>query len=314
MEKRSSPLRRLAATLVAVALAAGWAASARAQIAYAFASQNISNITFDQAGLPPATGVVTSTAASATQNGSGPTTSDPVNTPQAFIGGAPAAPQNVYTRYADGVGTPTSPTTPQSFSRGDAGLFSSGPPPGTGSTPIAPGTFPTTAANVAESFLNAQSPTGVSTEGATGSYQFGFTFTGTGNALNIRFNFANQLALFASPGASAIASFQLTLNIRSVATGALVFSAIPTAENRTQAVPPPTGALLDTGILTGAETVTVGAGTLLAGAQYIITFAGTETTFTAVPEPGSVTLVAVSGALALGVGAVRRRGLRRAPK
>jgi hypothetical protein len=295
MKQHSRLALRLAAGLVSLALAGGWAANAQAQgIAYAFGQETISGVS-----ITPLTtlvsGVDTSTQASATRTIGPPVGaafSDPLDTPQAYLGGAPASPPNNFTRYAPG-SPPVSPTTPASFTRSDAQIVS-----------LAAAT--NTASTVAESFLNVVGRE-TAQSGVTAAVSL---LVPTSTALTIAYTFANRAAVFVNSGNNATASYQFNITIRDAA-GTVVFNSNTANTNLTLAAPPPVGVLSEI-IRSGTESVVTPV--LTGGATYNFTFSIASQTSVAVPEPDAVTLVAASGALTLAVGAVRRRRLRRATK
>jgi hypothetical protein len=292
MEQRLRLTLRLAAGLVSLALAGGWAANAQAQgIAYAFGQETISGVSITPT-TTLASGVVTNTQDSATVNGAGLAQSAPLDVPQVYLGGAPASPQNNFMRYAPG-SPPVSPTTPASFTRGDAQIVS-----------LAAAT--NTASVVAESFLNA---VGTAT-GSAGVSAAVSLLVPTSTALTIAYTFANRAAVFVTPGNNATADYHFNITIRDAA-GTVVFNSNTANTNLTLAAPPPVGVLSE---VIRSSTESVVTPVLTGGATYNFTFSITSQTAVAVPEPNAVTLVAASGALTLAVGAVRRRRLRRATK
>ena len=143
MKKQLGARRAFACGLAAaVMLLGGWTSSTKADYAYGFSEQTISNLTITPT-ISPLSGVTTSTTSSATLNGSGPANSNALDTPQAYIGGSPAAPQNDFLRYAPGNPVPVSPVG--NFTRGDAVIGSLTPP--------------SSASVVSESFLNTTTAT-----------------------------------------------------------------------------------------------------------------------------------------------------------
>jgi hypothetical protein len=278
---------RIFAALAASALVTGLAGSARADIAYGYAEQTISNVM-----LLPAAGTLggvtinnTSTTDGATTDGSGISRSDPIDAPQTYFGPS-APPENTFVRTATGV-NPGGP----SFTRGDvqiAGL-------GTGS-PV--GNV------VSESMLNGTGPhseTGQSTLTAT------VTFTPSANgALTIKYNFANDLYVVATGAGTATASYNFDFTIKDSA-GNIVFryGSTPQSANTNLTLSSPPGGPEVFG--NGMDTVTTG--TLQAGQAYTLAFSektATSVTLAAVPEPGPIALAAVAGGLMLATGAVRR--------
>jgi len=287
MLNRRRHLLRLAAGLAWLAIAGGWAATARADIAYAFAEQTISGLSITPT-VTATSPVSTFTQDSSTLNGSGLSNSNPTDALQAYQGGLPAAPQNFFLRYAPG-SPPVSPVG--NFTRGDVAI------------PVLSG--PTNSSSVvAESYLNGagpQSETGSAGLGAS----FSFTPSATG-ALTISYNFSNDLFVFTTGLGSAAGNYHFDITIKDAA-GAVVFNA-NTANTNLSLTAPPNGAEV---IRSGAEAVVTPV--LTAGTGYTLIFSSTaqsSVTIAAVPEPGAATLVAASGALALVVGAVRRRSLR----
>jgi len=291
--------RRLATTLVFLALAGGWAANARADIAYGFASQTISAIT-----ITPTLGALSSpdvfTQAGATTNGSGPQNSSQTGSvTQAYQGGAPPSPEDNFARYAPGVPVPVSPTNPQDFTRGDARIVN----------------FPTLATTtlsvVAESFIN-----NVVSKSETGSGGLGASFTfvqPTTGALTIGYTFASEAYAWTSPGSllgtNSSANYQFNFTIRDAA-GVVVFNsatANPNSLTNLSLVSPPNGPPVVRG---GVEAVVTGA---LNPGTYSLNFSLTAQSAArtaAVPEPNVVLLVGASGALTFAVGAIRRRTRR----
>src|SRR5262249_9771711 len=151
------------------------AKSARADIAYGYAEQTISNVM-----LTPASGTLggvtitnTSTQDAATLDGSGPSKSNPLDAEQAYL--EPSAPaENTFVRTAAG-----NPPSAASFTRGDVQIAD-----------IATGPVSNV---VSESMLNQNgigphSETGSSTLTATVS----FTPSAT-SALTIKYSYANDL-------------------------------------------------------------------------------------------------------------------------
>jgi hypothetical protein len=291
MKQRRRPPLLLAAGLVSLALAGGWAASARADVAYGFAEQTITNLTIAPA-ITATTTVATTTSASTTVNGSGVSNSNPLDTPEAYQGGSPPAPQNDYTRYAPGA-TPVSPVG--NFTRGDAVISSLAPTANSSSV-------------VAESYLNG---VGQQNETGHGALAASLSFTiPTTSALTISYGYANDLYVFTTGLGNATANYHFNISIKD-SMGNVVFSSSTPATNLSLTAPPPGGEV----IRTGTESVTTPS--LTAGTLYSITFsstADTSVTIAAVPELDAMTMVGASGALALVVGKVRRRALRKAAK
>jgi len=289
----------MAAGLMGLALAASWAADARADIAYGFATQTISGLTITPTITPGAGGVVTSTQNNTTLNGAGSSTSNPLDAPQVFQGGGPPAPENFFARYAPG-NPPVSPTG--NFTRADSAI------------PVLSGPGNTSSV-VSESYLNSASapPATTETGGAQLTASLTFTVPNT-TALTINYNYSNQLFGFVSGAATASANFKFNITIKDATTGAIVFSSSPTPNNTSIAVPPPGNEIVTaTGPAPAIITPVLNAGT-----QYSLVFSSSASTSVAltpaVPEPGSMSLVAMGGVLTLGVGMLRRRKARNATK
>ena len=280
MNTRLAPVRRLAVGLAALTLFAGWGGAARADYAYGFATQTISNLTITP-GITPNGAVTTSTSDGATLNGSGIANSNALNAAQAYIGGAPPAPGDFYFRYAPGA-TPVSPAG--NFTRGDAVIASLVPP--------------NSSSVVAESFLNTTTPTTeTGNSGLTASLLFTPTVTG---ALAINYNFANDAYVFFTGGGNASASYNFNITIKDLA-GAILFSSSTASTNLSLAAPPNGGEI----IRTGNETVTTGS--LTAGTSYSLIFSSTaQSSATVVPEPASMALLGVGGLVTLAVFRTRR--------
>jgi len=298
MEERPRRLtRRLATALVVLALAGGWAANARADVAYAFASQTISNITISPALTALTSNLNTNTQDGASVNGSGPSNSNPLNAPQAYLGGNPQAPQDFYGRYAPG-NPPVSPTVPQDFTRGDAQIQF------TATTNLS--------SSVAESYINGNGP---KTETGSGGLSASFTFTAPATALTFNYNVFNDIFVFTTGSGSATASYKFSITVKDAAGNVVTTTTntAPASANVSLTAPPQGAEIIRNGV---AEVSTVSG--LTTGAQYSLIFSGTTETSVsvnaAVPEPNVVMLVGASGAVTLAVGAFRRRRQRIATK
>jgi len=292
-------LRRLAASVVAVALAAGLSSGARADIVYAFASQTISGLSVSPVGITSSSFTGSATSADAASNGSGVSTNNPTDTLQSYIGAAPPAPQNFFARYSSFVAT--SPPGPQAgdFTRGDALLV----------TPANLFTTGATTSNVAESYISTGG-LGVGLQTATGSWSLGgqFTVPTTTTAVTVNYSFANDILAFATSPVSgmATAAFKATISIKDQHGNEV--DATPSNINTAISSPPNSPEL----ITSGASTAVLSLLGLTLTDTLSITISGTETTSAslAVPEPGPIALGAVAGFGALAVGAVRRRSRR----
>jgi len=278
---------RLLGLLTGFAMMAGLAANARADIAYAYAEQTISNVS-----LTPASGTLTavgslntSTLDGATVNGNGVSKSDPLDALQSYFGPSPP-PENTFTRTATGV-LPAG----ASFTRGDVQIANL--------NTAAVGNV------VSESLLNGVGPaseTGNSALTAT----FTFTPTATGT-LSVGYNYANDIYVVTTGLGAASASYNFDFTIKDAA-GNVVFlygsSPLSANTNLTLSAPPQGGEI----IRSGHDTVTTG--TLNAGTTYTLIFSEKTATSVsipaAVPEPGSMTLAALAGGLMIVTGAFRR--------
>jgi len=290
MKRIQDRLRQLAVIAVVLGLSQAIPRQARADFAYAFAQQTISNLTISP-GVVPA-GTFTSFAQDATTlDGNGASHSDPMDPVQAFQGGLPMAPGNFFGRYAPGV-PPVSPTVPPSFTRSDVLFTSAG---GTNS-----------AATVAESFINV-GPGAPHSETGQASLTASSTFNlATSSALTIAYNFANYLYVSTSgPGTAAKGNFGFSITIHNNATGLDVFKSQTNTTNGNASAPPTT---ITDMLVSGAEAVI--SPLLTAGTSYTITFSvNSSTSVTAVPEPGSLSLglLAIGGLIPIGYRMKRRQ-------
>jgi len=293
--KRNSVLSRArAAAFAAAFLTAFCVAPARADVAYAFASQTISGLSITPATgtFSAATPVVTITSDAATINGSGNSNSDPVDAPQAYLGANPPAPQNDFAQYATFGGVPpqsagTLPSSVGTFSRGDVLVV----PSGVGNL----------GATVAESYLNGG---GSNSDTGASSYTASFSFTPTlTTTLAIVYNYANDIYVATSASGNASATYKFAITIKNAA-GAVVFNSTTDQTNLNLVAPPQGGEIIQV----GSQTVTTSS--LTGGQQYTLIFSGnanTAVSVAAVPEPGPMALAAVGGVVATVIGVVRRR-------
>jgi len=281
MKHHNAP--KLLGLLSAFALMAGLSATARADIAYAYAEQTISNVTLTpSAGTLTAVGSLnTSTLDGATVNGVGVSRSDPLDALQTYFGPTPP-PENTFVRTALGA-LPNGP----SFTRGDVQIANLNTA-GVGNV-------------VSESLLNGTGPaseTGNSALTAT----FTFTPTATGT-LSIGYRYANDIYVATTGLGAATASYNFDFTIKDAA-GNVVFlygsSPLSANTNLTLSAPPQGGEI----IRSGTDTVTTG--TLTGGQTYTLIFSektATSVALAAVPEPGSMTLAAMAGGLMIVTGA-----------
>jgi hypothetical protein len=272
--------------LAASALMAGLAASARADIAYAYAEQTISNVS-----LTPASGTLssvsvqdTSTLDGATVNGNGTSRSDPLDAPQTYFGPSPP-PENTFARTALG-----NPPSGVSFTRGDVQIAN----------------LNTSAVGnaVSESLLNGGGP---ASETGNSALTATVQFTPSANTvLNIGYHYANDLYAVTTGAGVATASYNFDFTIKD-SSGNVVYqygsSPLSTNTNLTGSAPPQSPEI----IRSGSDTVTTP--TLLAGTTYTLVFTdktATSVALAAVPEPGTMTLAAMAGGLMIISGAFRR--------
>jgi len=282
MDNTGRRFGRLLLGLAVLATSATFATHARADYGYGFASQTISGLsviptsgTFT--GVSP---VTSTTTASATLNGSGPATADPLDAPQAYLGGSPAAPENDFARYAPGI-TPISPVG--NFTRGDALIASLIGPTNSASV-------------VAESFIDNGPSIATGASGLTASV----TLTPTVNTtLTIAYHYANDIYVTSAGDGSSTATYKFDVTIKD-ALGNIVFDSSSATTNVSLAAPPPGVEL----IRTGTESFTTG--TLTGGNAYTLIFSSSAlTSARAVPEPGSLALLGMGFAGAYGL--FRRR-------
>jgi len=302
MEERPRRLtRRLATALVVLALAGGWAANARADVAYGFASQTISNFTITGAVNPTSTGTP-STQALTTVNGSGTTNSGGLEVPQNYVGGTPASSDNNFGRYAPGNPPVSLVTNPVSgdFTRSDARL--SATPPAVSTLQV-----------VAESYVNT---TVGKSETAGSSLSAGILFTApsTGGVTISYTVFSDLFTFTQGTSANASANYHFDITVRdplAPSNAAPVFTSNTAITNASLTSPPPSTEVIQNGTASGPITVTG----LTGGTAYVMTLSlSAQSAVTAVPEPNVVMLVGASGGLTLAVGAIRRRTKKRVTK
>ena len=200
---KQKKVSKIFAALAATAILAGLSASVRADIAYGYAEQTISNVS-----LTPSTGsltgitlVNTSTLDGATVNGSGVSKSDAVDAAQTYFGPS-APPENTFTRTATGAvpgGT--------SFTRGDVQITGLGT--GNAATSV-----------VSESLLNGTGPTS-ETANAASTATVTFTPSASGT-LAVKYDYANDLFVVATGSGTATASYNFDFTIKNAA-GLIVF-------------------------------------------------------------------------------------------
>lgn len=278
-------LKRLAPCLACLAMVAGLAASARADIAYGYAEQTISKLSLTPASgtLTFTDGVPTATTASYTLNGSGTSSFDKIDAKQQ--GAGPLPPENTFTRTVTG----SSPSGASNLTRGDV---------------LISGLGTTNAMNlgVSESFLKSS---GSETGNSELTASFAFTPTATG-ALTVGYTYANDIFVATSGSGAATASYNFDFVVKNNATGLVVFDYASTgASGNTNLVlsAPPPGAEI---IRAGTDSITTSS--LDAGTSYSLIFTDktASSATVSVPEPGPMALAGAAGALSFLAGVVRR--------
>jgi hypothetical protein len=281
---------KLLVASAAVIVATGWVGTTKADIAYAYAEQALTGITVTGTGLTNGTMTGTASSASAVINGVGVATNNPTDTPEAYVGAAPPAPQNSYVKYSTQGGGPQA----GDFSRGDSII--------TGSTLFGAGM---NATNVAESVLNTAN-TGLGLATGNGSWSLAGTFRTTGSSVTVGYNWANDiLDAVTGAGASAQSSFKLSITIKDQHGNAV--DASPNELNAALSAPPNSPEI----ITSGSGSAVLSLAGLTAGDVLTISITGTELSSAqlspAIPEPGTFALAGMGGALALAFHAIRRR-------
>jgi len=278
----------------ALALAIGWLGTSKADVAYAYAQQSISGLTVTGTGLSNGTMTGTASSASAVINGVGTATNNPTDTPEAYVGAAPPAPQNSFVKYSTQGGGPQA----GDFSRGDSliggtNLFGAG----------------VSASNVAESILStAGTGTGLAT--GNGSWSVAGTFSSTGSSVTVGYSWANDI-LDAVTGSTATAQSSFKLNITIKDQHGHQVTATPSELNTALSAPPNSPEIITSG--TGSSVLSLAG--LTAGDVFSIAITGTELSSAqlapAVPEPGTFALAGMGGVVALAFRAIRRRRARK---
>jgi len=269
----------------------GWNGVSRADIAYAYAEQTLTAISVTGTGLTNGVTSGTATSASAAINGVGVATNNPTDTLQAYVGAAPPAPQNSYVKY----GTSGGGSQAGDFSRGDAVL--------SGTSLFTTAGMNTS--NVAETQVStAGSGNGLGT--GNGSWSIAGTFNTTGTSVTVGYNWANDIVALVSGGiASAQSSFKVTISIKDQHGHEV--DATPADLNAALSAPPNGPEIITSG--TGSATLSLAG--LTAGDLFGIAISGTELSSgqltASVPEPGSMALAGLGGALVLAFQAYRRR-------
>jgi len=302
MQSQSVRARGLIAATVFLALnglAAGRATAG--VVAYAYAQQMISNVLIRPTSATTFTVVnplTTGTGDAASADGSGVSHNNTTDALQSYEGGPAAPAQNDFGKFATfGAASPfpvdTAPTgltsggTLDSFTRGDV-LIS-----GLGSN--------TAETNgVAESYLNSVSGGNEATGSSSFSASLSFT-TSAATALNLSYDYANDLYIYTEGGGQAQAAYKFNVTIKNEL-GVTVFDAA-TSQTNLSSASPPNGIEI---VRSGTNSFTTA--TLLAGETYTLTFSGSEATFVSavsvVPEPSTI---AGAGVAILAAGLIVRR-------
>jgi hypothetical protein len=292
MKQLAKDAWKLLVASAAVIVATGWLETAKADVAYSYAQQQITGLTVTGTGLSAITQTGTSTNASAVLNGVGTATNDPLDTKQAYQGASPAAQENFFSKYS----TQGGGTQAGDFTRGDALLS-------TGSLFRGPGM---SAQNVAESIVStAGSGPGALATGS-GSWSFAGTFTTSGTSVTVSYNWANDiLDSVLGPGASAQSSFKLDITIKDQHGHSV--DASPSELNTVLSAPPNSPEIMTSG--SGSALLSLAG--LTGGDIFTISISGTELSSSqlapAVPEPGTFVLAGMGGVLALAFHKLRRR-------
>jgi hypothetical protein len=283
---RPRKITKVFAAFAAAAMVAGLATSARADIAYGYAEQTISNVMLlPSVGTLTGVGAInTSTLDGATVNGSGTGTSNPLDALQTYFGPS-APPENTFSRTATGV-LPGGP----SFTRGDVQIAN----------------FPTAPVGnvVSESLANG---TGAFSDTGNAALTASFTFTPSATGtLTIKYTYANDIYVVTTGTGSATASYNFDFNVRDAGGNiAFRYGTNPDSANTnlTLSAPGQGPEIL------GGGTDMVTTGVLNAGQNYTLTFTektATSVALAAIPEPGPIALAAVAGGFAIATGALRR--------
>jgi len=273
---------RLLTGVAGVVLAAVLAGGARADL-YAYAVQQTSGYTFSGATVGTLFPLSSSSGAQVGSPSGSEAHTGGFDTLESYAG--PAAgrpPENTFTPLG---------LVGADYVRGDALVTAAPSPFGTN--------------NVAEAFL-----AGVGNSAGSGSWAVTAPISlAASGALTLTFNYTNQLTVINTgspfPGVAA-ADYGYTFTIRN-SLGQTVFTSSPGAINDNVSL-----ATVGSVNLPGSGTISITSGTLAAGI-YTGTISGSEHTFlSAVPEPASVTSLALGAALLAGAGL--RKRLRRGSK
>ena len=271
---RQSAVSLLAATMAFV-LAVGLTAETRAGY-YAYSEQQTSSYVFNGVTVGAITPLSSTSGAQVANPTGNESHSGGLDALQSYVGPA---------RPAENTFTPLGQVNPD-FVRGDALIT------------VSPSL---TTNNVAEGFLN-----GPGNSAGSGSWSFSAPITlSAAGTVTLGFTYSNILTLVNAPTASAptgtvAADYGYNFSIQN-GSGITIFSSSPNAVNRSLSL-----VLPGSSSTPGSGSLSITSGTLAAG-TYTATVSGSEHVFlSAVPEPGSVALMAI-GVAALTGGAIRKR-------
>jgi hypothetical protein len=283
-EVNNSKKMLASAALAALGIVA-CAPAAHASFAYAYAEQTLTNVTVTGAGMSGQTPVATGNTAASAQDGTGISTNATSDTPQAYLGAPPPAPQNDFTKYSTAGGGPQA----GDFVRADAVLAPTGTLFTTGTNTSA----------VAESILsNSGLDSSVATWQLSGSFN-----SPTTSSVTVSYGFANDIIAETTGTGTPQANFAASITIKDQH-GHQV-KADPTELNSALSAPPNGPEI----ITSGTSSTTLSLAGLTAGDTYSINIVGsaaTTVTVPAVPEPAT----AVLGLGALAGLSIRRRRAR----
>jgi hypothetical protein len=280
MRKTKTVIRSLLAGAAGLTLIAGSSGVARAGF-YAYAVEQTTNNSLTGGTVGTFTPLSSTSAAQVGSVSGSEAHTGTFDALQSYVGPGPRPAENTF--------TPVGQVNPD-YARGDA--------------LITPGSAGFGTNNVAEAFL-----AGAGNSAGSGSWAVSAPVTlTTAGVLTLSFNFTNQLTLVNTgspfPGTVA-ADYGYTFTVQNSA-GAVVFTSSPSAVNHNASLG--TAGSVN---LPGSGTVTITTDTLAAG-SYTATISGSEHTFiSAVPEPGSLALIAIGVGLLGGV-RFRKRLSRRA--